>query len=1029
MPQPVAVLGLVQNYGSVVLSTRSFMLTAARYRLGRFFFLFLSLVSAITRADAQNWVQKVLPVNPSPRLAFTMAYDAARNETVLFGGIALNPDGSSRLLADTWIWNGTTWSLRAPASSPTPRVFASMVYDAARRQVVLFGGCPDPENSFCTGSETWTWDGVTWTQKSPPVSPSPRTIQAMVYDAAMQQVILHGGVDPTREEGFLADTWSWNGSTWVQREVAPGSLPRLAVSILGVGGVMAYDAVRQEVVLLTAKFSPLDGFDFNIVETWTFNGIAWNLKLSTSDRALAPSALGSMAYDEVRRQVVAFSAEASPANPDIVISSTWTWNGASWTRMIPAATDPTARFLAGMTYDAQRSQLVLFGGVAGESAFFNETWVLDSSPPATGTISVSTNLSSASFTITGPATYPGSGLSFTRNDAAPGTYTITYSAVLGYATPPSETKVLTAGGTIVFTGTYTPLPAVLVAPASLSFTYQQGFVGPISPQTVSVSSTGLPLSFSVTVTTNGGGNWLVVDRTIGTTPQTLGVGVSATLVSGTFTGQIRISAPGASNTPQTIAVNLTVTPPTPASTTLELVDPTALPGGILISPTSSTNQTTLANLTSITQGVSADGVTRVVIRFHTSIRCQVVFTLQNGVGQQVFNSPDNGFLTALDGTPLLHQDTVQVASYPNRNYVFALYAAPTRFVRPDFPSDSEAAERQVYLIATLIPTSGPVTRSPPVPVKIVRPPIMLVHGLWSDASVWDDFDSVLRSSLPCEDSGRFYACRIDYRDSHAAKFATSAPTVGWGIRDAIDRFKDRRKVAAFQADVIAHSMGGNVVRVLPLCGSVFADCNYDYRAKTRNLGFGDVHKLITIGTPHLGSPLANRLFQNRDTPCCRLFGRVCRGTLGEQLVAEAMRLDQGAVEDLQENAGAISGLNSIKSSFPIHFVVGVASGNDETLFSQGLVAEVRACSQSILPEQIRTVFGSDSDLVVSAHSQRLALPTGNVGTTTSVPTFGNTVHAAEFTRRAGGFSQPELSLMSLGTEVLRLVDNGTFIIP
>ena len=72
----------------------------------------------------------------------------------------------------------------------------------------------------------------------------------------------------------------------------------------------------------------------------------------------------------------------------------------------------------------------------------------------TGTISVSTNLSAATFTITGPATFSGSGTSATFNNAPVGAYTITFGAVAGYIAPAPQTQTLTAGGTLTFTGTY-----------------------------------------------------------------------------------------------------------------------------------------------------------------------------------------------------------------------------------------------------------------------------------------------------------------------------------------------------------------------------------------------------------------------------------------------------------------------------------------------------------------------------------------------------------------------------------------------
>lgn len=74
----------------------------------------------------------------------------------------------------------------------------------------------------------------------------------------------------------------------------------------------------------------------------------------------------------------------------------------------------------------------------------------------TGSIIVSTNLDQATFTITGPQTYGGSGKSWSVSDAPTGTYTITYGDISGYITPSSETKTLSASGSITFSGTYNP---------------------------------------------------------------------------------------------------------------------------------------------------------------------------------------------------------------------------------------------------------------------------------------------------------------------------------------------------------------------------------------------------------------------------------------------------------------------------------------------------------------------------------------------------------------------------------------------
>jgi hypothetical protein len=76
-----------------------------------------------------------------------MAYDPAIGEMVLFGGDATD------FLDDTWSYDGSTWTEKSPTTSPPAREAASMAYDPAIGKVVLFGG-------FGAGGpygDTWTY--------------------------------------------------------------------------------------------------------------------------------------------------------------------------------------------------------------------------------------------------------------------------------------------------------------------------------------------------------------------------------------------------------------------------------------------------------------------------------------------------------------------------------------------------------------------------------------------------------------------------------------------------------------------------------------------------------------------------------------------------------------------------------------------------------------------------------------------------------------------------------------------------------
>jgi hypothetical protein len=113
-----------------------------------------------------------------------MAYDAAHGQVVLFGGT-----DSTGYRNDTWVWNGMTWTQKTPANSPPLRSCQAMAYDAARREVVLFGGY-DSDDATRDRNDTWVWDGTNWTQKTPVNRPPGYQCPVMVYDAAREQVVL-----------------------------------------------------------------------------------------------------------------------------------------------------------------------------------------------------------------------------------------------------------------------------------------------------------------------------------------------------------------------------------------------------------------------------------------------------------------------------------------------------------------------------------------------------------------------------------------------------------------------------------------------------------------------------------------------------------------------------------------------------------------------------------------------------------------------------------------------------------------------
>lgn len=136
----------------------------------------------------------------------------------------------------------------------------------------------------------------------------------------------------------------------------------------------------------------------------------------------------------------------------------------------------------------------------------------------------------------------------------------TYAAVLqvdavGAAAPVTASIVLTIRN---------PPPTMTAAPGSLSFTWQTDATTPPADQTVAVTTSGEPFSFSVAV---AGGTWLSVTPTIAVALSGSAVTLTAKadttgMTPGTYTGRITLSSLTAANKTITVGVTLTVSPGT-----------------------------------------------------------------------------------------------------------------------------------------------------------------------------------------------------------------------------------------------------------------------------------------------------------------------------------------------------------------------------------------------------------------------------------------------------------------------------------
>jgi hypothetical protein len=162
-----------------------------------------------------GWTATTLP---GPDVyAPAMVYDPGRHAVVLWGGARRGGGGAS---SDTWLFDGDTWSLLPTAHAPAGRQRAALAYDAARARVVLFGGVT------ITGDRdaaTWALGADDdWVELATPVAPEGRAWAGLGYDAARRSVILFGG-NRNGDGPDLVDTWELIGAEW--RQVVTATRP------------------------------------------------------------------------------------------------------------------------------------------------------------------------------------------------------------------------------------------------------------------------------------------------------------------------------------------------------------------------------------------------------------------------------------------------------------------------------------------------------------------------------------------------------------------------------------------------------------------------------------------------------------------------------------------------------------------------------------------------------------------------------------------------------------------------------------
>ena len=208
------------------------------------------------RWTGSDWVELVSGSGPSWSHG-SMAYNAVDGTIIYFGGLNF----SNTETADTWSFDGTQWTQLHPATSPPGRMMALMQLDPVTNQPVLFSGFVHSTQRNL--DDTWTWNGSTWVQLHPVTSPPGRNSAASFVDQKVQRFFIEGGVADGL--GVANDLWNWTGDNWNQVSLSStptqrydqvaGYDPATMTDVL-FGGFMSSPPAFSDTWILTTTSAP-----------------------------------------------------------------------------------------------------------------------------------------------------------------------------------------------------------------------------------------------------------------------------------------------------------------------------------------------------------------------------------------------------------------------------------------------------------------------------------------------------------------------------------------------------------------------------------------------------------------------------------------------------------------------------------------------------------------------------------------------------------------------------------------------------
>jgi hypothetical protein len=303
-------------------------------------------------------------VRPLSRSLAAMSTNPLQNNVVMFGGL---DEYSFTYYLDFWGYRSGQWSVLSAANGPATCEAPLSAFDVDRNKLVL----------TCTASTIYEWDGATWKSFTAlKKTPSLRHFASMVYDAKLKKVVLFGGYE---SNNYRNDTWTWNGTEWTELSISNKKRPphRGLTS-------MWYDPLQQKTIVYGGLGrASINEKVTRYSDMWAFNGTEWTkLDVATTPGTRFGAAI---AVNPVTGKLLLFGGLRSEALDEDAIrqyfdKDTWEWNGADskWTLLAanPDTVGPDTRENASMAWDPVAGSMILYGGYA-DGFYRSDLWTWD----------------------------------------------------------------------------------------------------------------------------------------------------------------------------------------------------------------------------------------------------------------------------------------------------------------------------------------------------------------------------------------------------------------------------------------------------------------------------------------------------------------------------------------------------------------------------------------------------------------------------------------------------------------------------